>query len=31
VKEERMPDGSIKLILKNKGTGKIIQKIKKEK
>ncbi len=30
VKEERMPDGSVKLILKNKKTGKIIQKIKKK-
>jgi len=28
VKEERMPDGSVKLILKNKNTGQIIQKIK---
>ncbi|HSL85503.1 MAG TPA: hypothetical protein VK861_01050, partial [Bacteroidales bacterium] len=27
VKEERMPDGSVKLILKNKNTGQIIQKI----
>ncbi len=30
VKEERMPDGSVKLILKNKKTGKIIQRIKKK-
>jgi len=27
VKEERMPDGSVKLILKNKHTGKISQRI----
>ncbi|MFH0842817.1 MAG: Gfo/Idh/MocA family oxidoreductase [Bacteroidota bacterium] len=29
VKEETMPDGSVKIILKNKKTGKITQKIKK--
>jgi hypothetical protein len=29
VKEETMPDGTVKLILKNKKTGKISQKIKK--
>jgi len=29
VKEETMPDGTVKLILKNKQTGKISQKIKK--
>lgn len=28
VKEEILPDGTVKLILKEKGTGKIIQKIK---
>jgi len=30
VKEERMPDGKVKVILKNKKTGKIIQKEKKK-
>ncbi len=30
IKEERMPDGKIKLILKDKHSGKIVQKIKKE-
>lgn len=30
VKEERMPDGSVKLILKEKKTGKIIQKTQKK-
>jgi predicted dehydrogenase len=29
VKEETMPDGTVKIILKEKATGKIIQKIKK--
>jgi predicted dehydrogenase len=29
VKEETMPDGSVKLILKNKKTGKISQRVKK--
>lgn len=28
IKEERMPDGKIKLILKDRATGKIVQKIK---
>lgn len=30
IKEERMPDGRIKLILKEKASGKIVQKIKEE-
>ena len=30
MKEEQMPDGSIKLILKDKKSGKIIQKIKEK-
>ena len=29
IKEETMPDGTVKLILKNKHTGRISQKIKK--
>lgn len=29
VKEETMPDGTVKLILKNKKTGKISQRVKK--
>lgn len=29
VKEQTMPDGTVKLILKNKNTGKITQKIKR--
>jgi len=29
VKEETMPDGQVKIILKNKKTGKITQKVKK--
>jgi hypothetical protein len=29
VKEETMPDGTLKLILKNKKTGKISQRVKK--
>jgi len=28
IKEEKMPDGTVKLILKEKSTGKIIQKIR---
>jgi hypothetical protein len=30
IKEERIPDGTIKIILKNKKTGKISQVIKKK-
>jgi len=30
IKEERIPDGRIKLILKDKASGKIVQKIKEE-